>query len=658
MSQNNKMMSFSNSKGLPEPNETFDKKGGFVKWGAKNDYPFFLLDMYNGSAWHQGILNSKTHYISGGGVEVVNGILDEFLENKHSDFKIEEVVKKLTFDFELFNSIAVVGTWNRDGSRVARWEYVDAEKIRSNGDESLYFYSDDWGARKQTPEDTNYKEYKPLDLKNKVGKFIIYYKSPTKQSKGEKGIYPKPTYFGGLTAINTDYLISKWHLHGLQNGFKGGSIVNFASGEPDSDEKKRAIRDDVKGSTTSIEDTNQVIITFSDGQENAPSVVQLNGNDLADRYNLTEKSVQQNILVCHSATNPMLFGIKTEGQLGGATELLESYEIFKSTYIQSRQTTIEWLLNLMVELSGFTGTLKLKDAPPVDVVQDAIDEKSDNGVAEIDGEVVDDVSGTAMNGAQISSLVGIVEAIGLGTLSADAGVEVILASFPTIDREQARKIVGIDSDSQQFRSADKDLKVFKKFGESKDKFKVVRSISVSNDFGSDDVAKMESNNFSMFFDKIGDIRAGLTDLDKNVLELLRRGEDGTSISNAIDEPIVDVAKSIDKLNRLNLLVDNATSTLGEQVLDGLDIEVDQFEVRYSYEVKSGLGKEVIPTTRDFCRELIGQNRMYLRSEIDQISSAIGRDVWRYRGGFYHNDKIGRTTPWCRHEWRQSLVIKQ
>ena len=162
----------------------------------------------------------------------------------------------------------------------------------------------------------------------------------------------------------------------------------------------------------------------------------------------------------------------------------------------------------------------------------------------------------------------------------------------------------------------------------------------------------------MFFDKIGDIRAGLTDLDKNVLELLRRGEDGTSISNAIDEPIVDVAKSIDKLNRLNLLVDNATSTLGEQVLDGLDIEVDQFEVRYSYEVKSGLGKEVIPTTRDFCRELIGQNRMYLRSEIDQISSAIGRDVWRYRGGFYHNDKIGRTTPWCRHEWRQSLVIKQ
>jgi hypothetical protein len=50
--------------------------------------------------------------------------------------------------------------------------------------------------------------------------------------------------------------------------------------------------------------------------------------------------------------------------------------------------------------------------------------------------------------------------------------------------------------------------------------------------------------------------------------------------------------------------------------------------------------------------------MYLRSEIDQITARIGRDVWRYRGGFYHNPKTNRTTPWCRHEWVQSLVLKQ
>ena len=182
--------------------------------------------------------------------------------------------------------------------------------------------------------------------------------------------------------------------------------------------------------------------------------------------------------------------------------------------------------------------------------------------------------------------------------------------------------VVVESEPEQFRSSKDDLKIFGKFGQKKDKFKVVRSISVSNEFGSDDVANMEQSNFNMFFDKIGDIRAGLTELDKNVLAMLREGEDGTSISKAIDEPIQDVAKSISKLSNLNLLVDNSTSSLGEQILDGLDVEIDQFEVRYSYEVKAGLGAEIIPTSREFCEELIGQNRMYLRSEIDTISGAL------------------------------------
>ena len=578
-------MTFSNSKGLPQPNETYDKKGGFIKWGDKNDYPFYLIDMYNGSAWHQGIIRTKTHYVAGGGIEILSGQLDAFIENKFSDFTIDDIAQSVAFDFELFDGFAVIGTWNNEQTKVARWEHIDIDKVRSNGDESLYMVSDDWGARKQSKEDTNYQEIKPLDTNNKVGRFMIYYKSPSKQAKGERGIYPKPNYVGGLTAINTDVLVSKWHLHGLQNGFKGGTIVNFSSGEPDSDEKKRAIRDDVKGSTTSIEDTNQVIITFSDGKENAPEVIQLNGNDLADRYNLTEKSVQQNILVSHGATNPLLFGIKTEGQMGGATELLESYEIFKNVYVQGRQKTIEWLLNLMAELSGYVGTLKLVDAPPIKKKEDS------------------------------------------------------------------------QQMTNEFRSSDNDLKIFRQFGAKKDSFKIVKSISVSNDFGSDDVAKMETNNFSHFFDKIGEIRASLTELDKSVLSLLKKGEDGTSISQAIDEPIMDVAKSIDKLSKLNLLVDNETSTLGESVLNGLDIEIEQFEVRYSYEVKPGLGSEIISTTRDFCETLITENRMYLREELNTISGAIGRDVWRYRGGFYHNKKIGRTTPWCRHEWKQHLVIK-
>jgi hypothetical protein len=352
-----------------------------------------------------------------------------------------------------------------------------------------------------------------------------------------------------------------------------------------------------------------------------------------------------------------MFGIKTEGQLGGSTELLESFEIFKNTYVTSRQETIEFFLNLMVELSGFTGTVELNEAKPVNVEGDEIIDDTIIPTDENGDEIAEDVSGTAMNGAQISSLVAIVAAVGEGTLTQQSAVQVIMASFPSISKAQAQKIVGIDANGDKFRSSENDLKIFSKYGGKKSDFKIVRSISVQNDFGSDDVSKMETSNFGMFFDKIGDIRAALTDIDKNVLELLKRGEEGADIAGAIDAPLMEVARSIQKLEKLNLLVDSNTSDLGERVLEGLDLEIDQFEVRYSYEVKPGLGAEVISTSRDFCKELIRQDRLYLRSELDTISDAVDRDVWRYRGGFYNNSTTGRTTPWCRHEWVQHLVTK-
>ena len=586
---------FTNVKGLPIPAEEVERGQDFVKWGKKNDYPFYLVEMFQGSAWHQGILKTKTYYIAGGGIEVVSGQLEEFLENKYSDFNIEEVLKKCAFDFELFDAYAIAGTWNKEGTRVVRWEHINVDDVRMNIDESMYYLSDDWCARKQSKEKTNFREIPPLDKKKKQGKFLIYYKSPSKKMKGELGLYPKPTYLGALTAINTDVLISKYHLHEIQNGFKGGTIVNMANGIPETEEEARAIRDNIKGTSTNIEDSNQVIITFSNGQDDAPTILPLNGNDLADRYNMTEQSVQQNILVGHSATNPLLFGIKTEGQLGGATELLESYEIFKSLYVNSRQESLEWGLNLMVELSGQVGELKLKDAKPIQIEETPVQATPE-----------------------------------------DAALSQI---------------------KEGFRDAQKDLKVFAEYGRSKEGFKVVKSVSVSSEFTSKDVEKMEKE-LVMMFDTIGEVITNLTDLDKNVLSLLKSGQDGSSITKALDVPLKDVAESINKLTDLNLLIDGKTSDIGESVLDRGEVDIEQYEVVYSYEKRPGIkGDEKLPTTRDFCATLLEFNKFYTRQEIDTISSRINRDVWRYRGGFYHNPDTNRTTPWCRHEWRQTLVRK-
>ncbi len=69
MSDSVKMTSLTFKKDYIKPDEEKDRMLGFIKWGRKNDYPYFLIDLYNGSAWHQGIIKNKTYYIAGGGGE-------------------------------------------------------------------------------------------------------------------------------------------------------------------------------------------------------------------------------------------------------------------------------------------------------------------------------------------------------------------------------------------------------------------------------------------------------------------------------------------------------------------------------------------------------------------------------------------------------------
>ena len=126
------MFTLSFSKEYQKPIEIKDKKTGVMKWGARNDYPFFLIDLLNGSAWHQGIIRSKTFYIAGSGLEVTSGDATLFMQNPYSDYDMNEIVQMLTFDFEVFGAMAAIGTWNREGTRVVRWEFIDIDAVRTS----------------------------------------------------------------------------------------------------------------------------------------------------------------------------------------------------------------------------------------------------------------------------------------------------------------------------------------------------------------------------------------------------------------------------------------------------------------------------------------------------------------------------------------------
>jgi hypothetical protein len=651
-----KITSLSFSKQYQLPIEEKDSQRGFMKWGKKNDYPFFLIELLQGSAWHQGIIKNKTYYIAGGGLETVSGDLTAFLANPFADFDMNEIAQRMAFDFEVFGAMAVIGTWNREGTKVVRWEHMDIDLIRITEDERLYYVSDDWSALQQSAEKTNYRSYAALNENNRTGSFILYYKEPSKQARGEKGIYPKPPYYGGITAIQTDVDISKFHMYELQNGFKAGTLINLASGEPETSEEERKIKEQIKGRTQSVEDAGEIIITFSNGADEAPTVMPLNGNNLHERYAMTEKSVQQNILVAHSVVAPSLFGIAPNGSFNAA-ETDDLFEIYKNTYVNSRQKQIEWLMNYMVQLSGAIGKLKLVDVRPIVAAAPVTATPVTDASGSTEAAQVD-VAKSALNGAQIASLVEVAASIKSGILTPDAALQIVLASFPTIAEAQARKIVGLPTttlsscDHKHEFNAD-EITIFSEYGVDSSEYKVLKTNIIEWDTPSDEVFSKEQ----MMFATIGEVKANISALEKSILSMLIAGEDAASIATATGASVEEIAKSTERLIDFELLVDGEVSDLGKQLLDEAPAPIDQFMVVYSYKERPGVPR-VLTKSRDFCLRLLSLNRLYTRDEINNISSRMGYSVWNYRGGWYTNPQTQVSTPYCRHIWVQQLVIKK
>ena len=588
MSENIKMTSLSFKKDYQKPDEERDRSHDFIKWGKKNDYSYFLVDLYNGSSWHQGIVKNKVTYIAGGGLETTSGNLNEFIENKYSEFDMNEIAEMMAFDYELYGGFCVMGTWNRDGSRVAVWEHIDLDMVRISEDGLTYYLSDDWTVMNQSPERTNLRTISALDMKRKEGKFIIYYKDPSKKSRKEKGVYPKPPYYGGITAIQTDADISRFHMHEIANSFKSGTLISFVDGYPETYEEAEKIKQQVKGRSQSVEDAGEIVITFSDSKDKAPIVQQLNGNDLDKRYTVTEKSVQQNILVAHSVVAPSLFGVAPEGSFN-ASESADLFEVFKKTYVDARQRRLEWMLNYMVELSGYMGTIKLRDVAPI-------------------------------------------------------GITAPAPSPSPAPVEQPME-------TQTF--SDHEIDCFSEYGEDAGSFDVVASYPIVWDTPSEEVFSKQDHLFAT----IGEIKLGLKDIDKNVLSLLEKGEDSTAISKALEQPLEEVAKSIERLVGWDLYKQGEVTDLAKNLIEQVDIPADRYEIRYNYREIPGI-PPVKTKSRDFCVRLVGLNRLYSRDEINMISGRVDRNVWLYRGGWYNNPETKRKTPWCRHEWVQQIVIRR
>ena len=195
-------------------------------------------------------------------------------------------------------------------------------------------------------------------------------------------------------------------------------------------------------------------------------------------------------------------------------------------------------------------------------------------------------------------------------------------------------------------------------------FAVVEEVAMSKKQSNEDVLKMFAE-CGVSKDDYEQCKFEFATASETAILQILNANEGITVGEIAKYVNIDAQKIMDAITKMVddglINSDNgklSTSTKGTRELSK---SVDtQIELRYEYGLDAAFTgePELIDTSRDFCRQLIGLNRYYTRNEIDTISSRVDRDVWKERGGWYTIPDTTIHINHCRHAWNSKLVRKK
>ena len=323
-------------------------------------------------------------------------------------------------------------------------------------------------------------------------------------------------------------------------------------------------------------------------------LIDISPTDFDKLYIQLSETVRDNIFYAHRVTSPMLFGVRVEGALGGRNELIQAYEIFDRAYSAPKREQMERIFSRLFQYSGGVGVIKTVPAEPagVDVIEDFR-----AGIATV--EEAREARGYKM-----------------------------LATATTEDTAQF-------SEQNPFGWNDeRDKEVFNRYG------------SPASDY-----------------EELPELFAELTGPEMRVMAVIRDNpratlDDIAKGARLNSTEAADVLKGMSERGEIEwkqgtvTVTDNGLRSIRES--GGLKTEIF---VLYQYAKAPGIsGATIIDGSRDFCRFIVEQNKVYTRQEIDAMSAELGYDVWLRRGGWrtVKGSSPPLHIPACRHVWQSKL----
>lgn len=636
-----------------------EKKGkNYVEFGAKNNYPNYLIELYGESPKHGAIVKGKVNYIFGKGFEGV-----EQKANSQGE-TWNQIMKRSILDDELQGGYYLQIIYNALG-KIKDVFHIEFQKVRASKDLKTFYVKNDWTASDYKEKAREYPAFNPNDPSGPQIFFV-------KQYNPKSDVYPLPSYFQGLNYIESDIQVSRHILGNAKHNFVATKLINFNNGLPQEEEQEE-VETDLKRKFAN-HDGDRVVIAFNPSRENAVDIVNLGETSLTkEDFTNVNNLIMQEIFSCHQVTSPMLFGVKTEGQLGGRSEIRDAYQIFQNTYVNERQQEHEQTFTTLMNLAGIEGDFKIVPVEPLsfefseavmsaNMTRDEIREKlglQSSVVADASGVTTQPVQANAtltnLSGRQHQNVMRIVRQFGSGKINKAQASLMLKNGFGFTDAD-VDTFLGIDDDpatEQAFASMQDDLLVneFAACGDSVEDFEVVET--------------HDAKNFEQFADEEINV------LKANVLDLISKDKRITPevLAKVLNKSVEEIDQTLEALKlegyltqtgeAISILNPNYTPVVRQlteplsKIAGGDKTTKTEVLLRYTYS-----GPED-SKNRPFCARMLqlAKTKLWSRADIENISERLGYSVWDRRGGWF-TEPNGNHRPYCRHRWQVKIVTRK
>jgi len=332
-----------------------------------NTFPQQLASLLKESPTHNTIVDSKTSYILGRGIQVEdnNDSFQDYISDINGKGQhLDDVLYYFVKDW-IFSGNGYLELIETEGGRAVY--HVPATDVRYKALEqgerypSRVFVHPDWRRanwkRNLLKEYPIYPQFEEIDGEMRS---ILCLKSYMPDFR----FYGLPGYLGAMQYIKMEYLIGKYNNNRFYNGFQPSAIIQMFGSALDKDQRRKLsaqIKNELANSE--LDNNSKLFVLFNDDVDQATQVDIIPDNQEGSFLDL-EELCTNNIVTAHQWYRS-LAGLKTAGQLGNNQQIRLEYEIAMRT-IEREQMKVKKVVKTILEGSPFEGAdVVIKNEPPI-----------------------------------------------------------------------------------------------------------------------------------------------------------------------------------------------------------------------------------------------------------------------------------------------------